>query len=96
MNQLLNYTTAVRCLRDLNRGGVDTILNEIAVTADDAVEIDGSAIPVSMLLAKNTCLRCRAGSYGCGPTSHAVSLRFRKQKSLGRSKEGSIKRNLRP
>jgi hydrogenase expression/formation protein HypE len=43
---LFAATTAVRCLRDATRGGVATILNEIARAARVAVAIDERAIPM--------------------------------------------------
>jgi len=43
---LLNATPAVRCLRDATRGGVATILNEVATAANVAVVVDERAIPV--------------------------------------------------
>jgi hydrogenase expression/formation protein HypE len=43
---LLNATPDVRCLRDATRGGVATILNEIAMVANVAVVVDERAIPV--------------------------------------------------
>jgi hydrogenase expression/formation protein HypE len=36
----------VRCLRDATRGGVATILNEVAVASGVAVVIDEAAVPV--------------------------------------------------
>jgi hydrogenase expression/formation protein HypE len=36
----------VRCLRDATRGGVATILNEVAVASDLAVVVDEAAVPV--------------------------------------------------
>jgi len=46
VEQLLNATTAVRCMRDATRGGVATILNEIARAAHVAVMIDERMLPV--------------------------------------------------
>jgi hydrogenase expression/formation protein HypE len=43
---LLNATPTVRCLRDATRGGVATILNEVATAANVAVVVDERAIPV--------------------------------------------------
>ena len=43
---LLNATPAVRCLRDATRGGVATILNEVATVANTAVVVEERAIPV--------------------------------------------------
>jgi hydrogenase expression/formation protein HypE len=37
---------AVRCLRDATRGGVATILNEVAVASDVAVVVDEAAVPM--------------------------------------------------
>jgi hydrogenase expression/formation protein HypE len=36
----------VRCLRDATRGGVATILNEVAATSNVAVVLDEAAVPV--------------------------------------------------
>lgn len=46
VNRLLSATTGLRCMRDATRGGVATILNEIARTADVAVVVDEAAVPV--------------------------------------------------
>ncbi len=46
VDALLDAADGVRCLRDATRGGVATVLNEIAATADLAVIIDENAIPV--------------------------------------------------
>jgi hydrogenase expression/formation protein HypE len=46
VNNLLDATTAVRCLRDATRGGVATILNEIAAAAGVSIVIDENAVPV--------------------------------------------------
>jgi hydrogenase expression/formation protein HypE len=43
---LLDAVDGVRCLRHATRGGVATILNEVAVAAKVAVVIDEAAIPV--------------------------------------------------
>jgi len=43
---LLTATPAVRCLRDATRGGVATILNEVAIAANVAVVVDERTIPV--------------------------------------------------
>jgi hydrogenase expression/formation protein HypE len=43
---LLNATPDVHCLRDATRGGVATILNEIATVTNVAVVVDERAIPV--------------------------------------------------
>jgi hydrogenase expression/formation protein HypE len=43
---LLDACDGVRCLRDATRGGVATILNEIARAADVAVIADEAAVPV--------------------------------------------------
>jgi hydrogenase expression/formation protein HypE len=43
---LLNATPAVRCLWDATRGGVATILNEVATAANVTVVVDERAIPV--------------------------------------------------
>ena len=43
---LLDATDGVRCLRDLTRGGLATVLNEIALAADVGIVIDESKLPV--------------------------------------------------
>ncbi len=45
---LLAATTGVRALRDATRGGVATILNEVATAADVSVVVDEDKIPVRM------------------------------------------------
>jgi hydrogenase expression/formation protein HypE len=44
---LLSATTGVRALRDATRGGVATILNEVATSAGVGVRVNEDAIPVS-------------------------------------------------
>lgn len=44
---LLSATTGVRALRDATRGGVATILNEVATSAGVGVQVSEDAIPVS-------------------------------------------------
>jgi hydrogenase expression/formation protein HypE len=44
---LLDRVDGVRCLRDATRGGVATIVNEVAVASNVAVVLDEAAIPVS-------------------------------------------------
>jgi hydrogenase expression/formation protein HypE len=46
VDRLLGATTAVRCLRDATRGGVATILNEIALAAQVSIVVDENAVPV--------------------------------------------------
>ena len=43
---LLDATTAVHCMRDATRGGVATILNEIAAAAGVSMVVDENAVPV--------------------------------------------------
>ncbi|WP_405088391.1 hydrogenase expression/formation protein HypE [Microbispora sp. NBC_01389] len=43
---LLQATGSVRCLRDATRGGVATVLNEIALASGVAVVVDEDAVPV--------------------------------------------------
>jgi hydrogenase expression/formation protein HypE len=43
---LLGAVDGVRCMRDATRGGVATILNEFARTAEVAVVVDETAVPV--------------------------------------------------
>jgi hydrogenase expression/formation protein HypE len=45
INVLLDATTGVRCLRDATRGGVATILNEVARTANVAIVVDERSVP---------------------------------------------------
>jgi hydrogenase expression/formation protein HypE len=42
---LLDATNGVRCMRDATRGGVATILNEVARTANVAIVVDERAVP---------------------------------------------------
>ena len=42
---LLDATTGVRCLRDATRGGVATILNEVAVASGVAIVLEEAAVP---------------------------------------------------
>ncbi len=44
--RVLEATTAVRAMRDATRGGVATILNEIAAAAGVSIVVDESAVPV--------------------------------------------------
>jgi hydrogenase expression/formation protein HypE len=46
VHALLDATPAVRAMRDATRGGVATILNEIAAASGAAVVVDESAVPV--------------------------------------------------
>ena len=46
VRELLDATDGVRCLRDLTRGGLATVLNEIALTADVGIVIDEARLPV--------------------------------------------------
>jgi hydrogenase expression/formation protein HypE len=43
---LLSTTTEVRCMRDATRGGVATILNEVAAAARVSMVVDEAAVPV--------------------------------------------------
>jgi hydrogenase expression/formation protein HypE len=43
---LLDATTGVRCIRDATRGGVATILNEVAVSSQVAVVVEEDAVPM--------------------------------------------------
>ncbi|MEO5576170.1 MAG: hydrogenase expression/formation protein HypE [Gaiellaceae bacterium] len=43
---LLDATDGVRCLRDLTRGGLATVLNEIAASAEVGIVIDEAHLPV--------------------------------------------------
>lgn len=46
VNRVLDATSAVHSMRDATRGGVATILNEIATAAGVAVVVDENAVPV--------------------------------------------------
>ncbi len=46
VSELLDATVGVRCLRDLTRGGLATVLNEIAVSADVGIVLDEASLPV--------------------------------------------------
>lgn len=46
VTELLAATSEVRCLRDPTRGGVATVLNEIAQASEVAIVIDEGAVPV--------------------------------------------------
>ena len=45
-DRVLDATSEIRCMRDATRGGVATILNEIAATASVSVVVDEDAVPV--------------------------------------------------
>jgi hydrogenase expression/formation protein HypE len=46
VSALLHATDAVRCLRDPTRGGLATVLNELAASAEVGVVLDEAALPV--------------------------------------------------
>jgi hydrogenase expression/formation protein HypE len=46
IDSVLSAVPGVRCMRDATRGGVATVLNEIAASAGVAVVVDESAVPV--------------------------------------------------
>jgi hydrogenase expression/formation protein HypE len=46
VDRLLGATHGVRCLRDATRGGVATILNEVARASDVAIVVDERTVPV--------------------------------------------------
>ena len=46
VDAVLDAAPGVRCMRDATRGGVVTVLNEIAASAGVAVVVDESAVPV--------------------------------------------------
>jgi hydrogenase expression/formation protein HypE len=48
---LLRAAPATRCLRDATRGGVATVLNEIAAASSAAIEIDEQSLPVRTAVA---------------------------------------------
>jgi hydrogenase expression/formation protein HypE len=80
--ELLASCTGVRAMRDATRGGVATILNEVAKAADVAVVVEEDAVPVraevrgaSNCSASTRCMsRARAGSWwswrAIRPTRH--------------------------
>jgi hydrogenase expression/formation protein HypE len=43
---LLEATDAVRCLRDPTRGGVATVLNELALASETSIVLEESAVPI--------------------------------------------------
>jgi hydrogenase expression/formation protein HypE len=46
VNDLLDAVDGVRCLRDPTRGGVATILNELAMSAQLSVRLDEASLPI--------------------------------------------------
>jgi hydrogenase expression/formation protein HypE len=46
IDALLDATTGVRCLRDATRGGVATILNEVAEASQVGIVVDERAVPM--------------------------------------------------
>ncbi len=46
VRELLGATDGVRCLRDPTRGGLATVLNELAVDADLGIVLDETAVPL--------------------------------------------------
>jgi len=46
VSRVLDATTAVHAMRDATRGGVATILNEVAASADVSMVVDENAVPV--------------------------------------------------
>lgn len=50
IDNVLQATTAVRCMRDATRGGVATVLNEVAGASEVAVVIDEKLVPVSPIV----------------------------------------------
>lgn len=48
---LLNATAGVRVLRDATRGGVATVLNEIAQASQTAIVVDEAAVPIRPVVA---------------------------------------------
>jgi len=43
---ILDAAPATRCLRDLTRGGLATVLNELALTAGSSIVLDEAALPI--------------------------------------------------
>lgn len=46
VNRLLDATTGVRCMRDATRGGVATVLNEVAQASQVAAVLDEDSVPM--------------------------------------------------
>ncbi|HEY0359766.1 MAG TPA: hydrogenase expression/formation protein HypE [Mycobacteriales bacterium] len=46
IDRLLDETTGVRCIRDATRGGVATILNEVAVASQVAIVVEEDRVPM--------------------------------------------------
>jgi hydrogenase expression/formation protein HypE len=46
VERLLDATSEVRCMRDATRGGVATVLNEIASASGVGIAIDESRVPL--------------------------------------------------
>jgi hydrogenase expression/formation protein HypE len=46
IDRLLDATTGVRCIRDATRGGVATILNEVAVASQVAIVVEEDTVPM--------------------------------------------------
>jgi hydrogenase expression/formation protein HypE len=46
IDRLLDATTGVRCIRDATRGGVATILNEVARASDVAIVVEEDKVPM--------------------------------------------------
>jgi hydrogenase expression/formation protein HypE len=46
IDRLLDAAPGVRCMRDATRGGVATILNEVAVASQVAIVVDENAVPM--------------------------------------------------
>jgi len=47
VNVLLNHNIRVKAMRDITRGGLGTILNEISVASNVSIEIEEEEIPIS-------------------------------------------------
>jgi hydrogenase expression/formation protein HypE len=47
VKNLINADITIRCMRDVTRGGLATVLNEAAVNSGCSVEIEAAALPVS-------------------------------------------------
>jgi len=47
VKELLKHKIAIRAMRDITRGGLGTILNEIAETSNITIEINESSIPIN-------------------------------------------------
>ena len=78
--QLLRAGIEIHCLRDLTRGGLTSVLNEIAESADRAIYIEEKLVPVREDV-RAACeifgLKEGRGTHACFFRGHAVSWQHR-------------------